>query len=83
MAKLEILLQVNKLTAIDLSKQQALDADPKAIQQLNFTTNLELAGNTTISYRISQRNYLRFLTRNCESTVNKFYEFFFFFIFIF
>ena len=25
---------------IDLSKQEALDADPKAIQQINFTVNL-------------------------------------------
>ena len=30
-----------KMIAIDLSKQQALDADPKAIQQINFTRNLE------------------------------------------
>ena len=30
-----------KLIAIDLSKQQALDADPKAIQQINFTGNLD------------------------------------------
>ena len=30
-----------KMIAIDLSKQQALDADPKAIQQMNFTGNLE------------------------------------------
>ena len=29
-----------KIIAIDLSKQQALDADPKAIQQINFTGNL-------------------------------------------
>ena len=29
-----------KLTAIDLSKQQALDTDPKVIQQINFTVNL-------------------------------------------
>ena len=29
-----------KLIAIDLSKQQAVDADPKAIQQINFTGNL-------------------------------------------
>ena len=28
---------------IDLSKQQALDADPKAIQQINFTANLDRA----------------------------------------
>ena len=30
-----------KMIAIDLSKQQALYADPKAIQQINFTGNLE------------------------------------------
>ena len=29
-----------KMIAIDLSKQQALDADPKVIQQINFTENL-------------------------------------------
>ena len=29
------------MTAIDLSKQQPLDADRKAIQQINFTANLE------------------------------------------
>ena len=28
------------MTAIDLSKQQALDADSKAIQQINLTRNL-------------------------------------------
>ena len=32
-----------KMIAIDLSKQQALDADPRAIQQINFTANLERA----------------------------------------
>ena len=34
------------MIAIDLNKQQALDADPRAIQQINFTANLERAGNT-------------------------------------
>ena len=34
------------MIAVDLSKQQALDADPRAIQQINFTANLERAGNT-------------------------------------
>ena len=29
-----------KMMAIDLGKQQALDADPKAIQKINFTGNL-------------------------------------------
>ena len=28
------------MTSRDLSKQQALDADPKAIEQFNFTGNL-------------------------------------------
>ena len=32
-----------KMIAIDLSKQQVLHADPKAIQQLNFTANLNRA----------------------------------------
>ena len=36
-----------KMIAIDLSKQQTLDADPKAIQKINFTENLNRAGNTT------------------------------------
>ena len=33
--------------AIDLSKQKVPDADSKAIQQINFTTDLNTAGNTT------------------------------------
>ena len=35
-----------KIIAVDLSKQQALDANPKAIQQINFTANLDRTGNT-------------------------------------
>ena len=35
-----------KMIAVDLSKQQTLDADPRAIQQINFTANLDRAGNT-------------------------------------
>ena len=34
-----------KMIAIDLNKQQALDADPTAIQQINFTANLDRGGN--------------------------------------
>ena len=30
-----------KMIAIDLSKQQALDADPKVMQGINFTGNLD------------------------------------------
>ena len=36
------------MIVIGLSKQQALDADPRAIQQINFTVNLDRAGNTTM-----------------------------------
>ena len=43
-----------KLIAIDLSKQQALDADPRAIQQINFTANLDRAGNTTMFFIIEE-----------------------------
>ena len=39
-------LEFYKMIAVDLSKQQALDADPRAIQQINFTANLDRAGNT-------------------------------------
>ena len=35
-----------KMISIDLSKQQALDADSKAIKQTNFTANLAREGNT-------------------------------------
>ena len=30
-----------KMIAIDVSRQQALDADPRAIQQINFIANLD------------------------------------------
>ena len=41
------------MIAIYLSKQQALDADPKPIQQINFTGNLnrgENINNNTIMF---------------------------------
>ena len=39
-----------KMIAADLSKQQALDADLRAIQQINFTANLDRAGNTRVYF---------------------------------
>ena len=42
------------MTAVDLSKQQAVDADRKAIQQTNFTANLEKAGNTKIYFILEE-----------------------------
>ena len=43
-----------KMIAVDLSKQQVLDADPSTIQQTNFTANLDRAGNTTIFFITEQ-----------------------------
>ena len=42
------------MIAIDLSKQQALDADPKAIQQINFTANLDRTGNTRFYFILKE-----------------------------
>ena len=39
-----------KMIAVDLSKQQGLDAYPKAIQQINFTANLDRTVNTRIYF---------------------------------
>ena len=43
-----------KTIAVDLSKQQVLDADPRAIQQINFTANLDREGNKTIFFVIEE-----------------------------
>ena len=43
-----------KMIAIDLSKQQVLDADPTKIQQINFTANLDRDGNTAMFFIIVQ-----------------------------
>ena len=43
-----------KLIAIDLSRKQELDAHRRAIQQINFTANLNRPGNTTIFFIIEE-----------------------------
>ena len=64
-----------KIIAIDLSKQQALNADLKAIQQIYFTENAEWAGSTTIFFIIEEakENYFRCVTKNCKSIANLFF----------
>ena len=42
------------MIAVDLSKQQVLDADPKAIQQINFTANLGRAGNKRLYFILEE-----------------------------
>ena len=42
------------MVVIDLSKQQAIDADTKAIQQINFSANLDRDWNTKISFIVEE-----------------------------
>ena len=43
-----------KMITIDLSKQQPLDADTKAKEQINSTANLQQLGNTSMSFSIEE-----------------------------
>ena len=43
-----------KMIAIDLSKQNAIDADSKAMQQINFTRNLSGNNNRLIFFIIGK-----------------------------
>ena len=43
-----------KMIEVDLSKQQTLDADPKAIQQINFTANLDRVGHTRLYFILEE-----------------------------
>ena len=40
------------MIVVDLSKQQAFDANPRAIQQINFTGNLDEDGNISMFFII-------------------------------
>ena len=42
------------MIAIDLSKHQALDADPKPIQEINFTANLDRPNNTRFYFILEE-----------------------------
>ena len=43
-----------KMIAVDLSKQQALDADPRAVQKIHLTANLDRAGNTRVYFILEE-----------------------------
>ena len=64
------------MIATDASKQQALDADPKAIQQVNFTGLLEIEMQIQQCSPLLKKQkkpfYCRFFTRNLESVINMF-----------
>ena len=42
------------MITLGISKQQALDTDPKAIRQMNFTGNLAQDGYTTLFFIIKE-----------------------------
>ena len=50
------------MIAIDLSKQQALDADLNTIQQINVTANLDRDGDKTMF----------FMTEEVKETISEF-----------
>ena len=52
--RLSLFQKYYKLIAIDLNKQQKLDADPKAIQQINFTGNLIRQEGTRMYFIIEE-----------------------------
>ena len=43
-----------KMISIDLSRQQALDPDPRKIQQINFTANLDRADDTRVYFILEE-----------------------------
>ena len=49
-----IILNLFQYDTIDLSKQQALDVDRKAIQKINFTGNLDWAADETMFFIIEE-----------------------------
>ena len=48
------------MIAIDLNKQQELESDPKAIQQINFSGNLEQQATTFFVIRETKERVLDF-----------------------
>ena len=57
------------MTVIDLTKQQALYADPRVMQQINFAENLYRANNTKIFFIFEEakETVLDFSQRNLKA----------------
>ena len=52
--RLSLFQKYYKLIAIDLTKQQKLNTDPKAIQQINFTGNIDREEGRTMFFIIEK-----------------------------
>ena len=57
----------DRLIAIDLSKQKELDADPRAIHQIEFYGMLN---RSMYSFRKDKRNKIKVLQRNSKCFLN-------------
>ena len=53
----------HKMIALDLSKQQELDSDPKAIKQIKFTGNLENQSTIFFIIEVAKETVLDFSQR--------------------
>ena len=55
-----------KIIAIDISRQQELDSDPKAIQQINFSGNLEQQAKIFFVTEVAKKIILDFSQGNIK-----------------
>ena len=57
-----------KLVPTDSNKRQAFDADPKAIQQINFSRNIvqKMQQYFSLLKKQKKKKKSKFFTRNCE-----------------
>ena len=69
--KLELFQKFLQVGTIDLSKEQTLDVDAKAIKQINFSRNLDRTKGETLFIIIEEAKkiYFRFFSRNRQGTV--------------
>ena len=71
-AGLSLFQKYYKTIAINLSQQQAVDVDPKGIEQISFAGNLNQ--QVAMFFILEKtRKCFRFFTRNSESIKNWFY----------
>ena len=68
--KVELFQKFLQVGTIDLSKEQTLDVDAKAIKQINFSRNLDRTKGETLFIIIEETKkiYFRFFSRNREGT---------------
>ena len=64
-----IALDLSKQLALALALEQALDADPKAIQQVNFTENLGRAASATMFFIIEEAKKKKVILDFSQGTV--------------